>query len=340
MEIFESFKIRNTIVKNRICVPPMVCYGLGDNHYVSDLNVEHYKSLAKGNPGVIVVEATTIEPDGVLNPSQLGIWDDSFIPGLKRVSDAINFEGCLSIIQIHHAGVVSVSNPKGPVAYEDARQMSKEEVDDIINKFIEACFRAYKAGFKGVEIHGCHSYLLCQFLNKKLNTRNDIYNDGTLLVKKIVEGVRSKVSDDFIIGIRIGGFEPTIEDGISNAQVIDKFDIDYMSVSYGFKTKRDEIYHPVLKDVHYAAMLIKEKVKCPVFVVNSITNKQEVIDVLEHTKCDMACIGRGSLVNPNFPTDILNDKDPGKCLNCKTCMWRVDFTKCPGRKKYRKGLEK
>ena len=182
-KLFSEFKIRNLKIKNRICVPPMVI-GLTDDGYVTKENVDRYRELAKGGAGLIIQEATCINIDGKLSSKQLGIWEDDQIEGLKSIVEAVHAEDSKIFIQIHHAGVVGISeNPICPSPYEYkkldktviGREMTNEDIKSVQKDFIEAARRAYEAGYDGIELHGCHGYLISQFLNKKVNTRTDEY---------------------------------------------------------------------------------------------------------------------------------------------------------------------
>ena len=176
-KLFSEFSIKNVKMKNRICVPPMVI-GFRDDGYVAPGNVQRYKELAKNGAGLIIQEATCVNAGGKLLEKQLGIWKDDQIEGLKSIVDAVHEEGCPIFIQIHHAGVVGISeDPLCPSPYEFknyagsvvGHEMTSDDIKSIQNDFTSAAIRAYKAGYDGVELHGCHAYLLSQFLNKKVN---------------------------------------------------------------------------------------------------------------------------------------------------------------------------
>lgn len=345
-QLFESFQIRNLTIKNRVCVPPMVCFNWSDeNGYVTELNVEHYRAIAKGQPGLIIQEATCITSDGKLHASQLGIWSDAHIDGLRQITAAVHQEGCPILLQIHHAGVVGIAkHPLCPDSYElkpdvVGKKMTDADILEIREAFIQAGRRAYEAGYDGVEIHGCHKYLLCQFLNSQVNHREDLYGrKPEQLIIEIIEGIRKEVSEDFIIGIRLGAFEPTLEDGLRHAAILEKHGIDFFDISYGFIGEHDIFTEgPVtlpadypFKDIIYAAGEFKKQCKVPVFAVNSIRTPADAQSVLEITDVDMVDIGRSILVDPDWPLKAKNEIEPGKCLGCKVCQWRIDYTKCPG----------
>ena len=343
--LFEPWNLKHLTLKNRICIPPMVCYGFSDNEsYVSQRNLDHYSAIAKGGAGLIIVEATCINREGRLSDTQLGIWDDSHIEGLAKIADVIHKENIPAFIQIHHAGGVGISGTlmsssnytcekRGRIL--EAHEMTLEQIKEVQKQYVEACIRAYKAGFDGVELHGCHSYLMSQFLCTKVNKRKDEYGKDPLkFVMEIFKEVKVNVPSDFIVGIRLGGFEPTLENSISYAKRLEEAGIDFIDVSYGFSLEH-EPYTPEnypFKDVIFAADTISKEVKVPVFAVNGIITKKQAEDVIEKTGAAMVDIGRGVLVNYNWVNDIKENKETGKCFNCPRCLWNVDATKCPGRK--------
>ena len=110
MKIFNEFIIKNKTIKNRIVMPPMVCFGWADDTgIVSNKHIEHYKAAAKGGAGLIIVEANCISSDGRLSQSQLGIWSDRHVYGLKQIVNACHDSNAKVMVQLHHAGSLSFS---------------------------------------------------------------------------------------------------------------------------------------------------------------------------------------------------------------------------------------
>lgn len=346
-KLSDSLKIRNFKIKNRICLPPMVCfcYNTSTDGLSSEKNVEHYRQIAKGGVGLIIQEATCVNKEGRLSPTQLGIWDDKHIEGLHRITEAVHEENCRIFVQIHHAGIVGISDePLCPSPYvlkdrngqqKTGKEMTLQDIHDIQCDFVAAGKRAYLAGYDGVELHGCHSYLISQFLNHKVNRRQDDYGmDSTRFVTEIVDGIRKVTSDEFVVGIRLGGFEPTLFDSIRNATILEKNGIDFLNISYGFR-EETEPYAPVgypCKDIIYAAGEIKKRVSVPVFAVNGIRTPEDANGVLAAVAVDMVDIGRSMLVDSNWANKALAGEEPGKCLDCAKCAWWEDQNKCAGRR--------
>ncbi|KHD34883.1 NADH-dependent flavin oxidoreductase [Clostridium acetobutylicum] len=341
-KLFTEINIKNLKIKNRVCIPPMVV-PVAEDGYVTSSNVERYKELAKGGPGLIIQEATCINEDGKLAEKQIGIWSDDQVEGLRKIVDAVHEEGCPIFVQIHHAGVVGIAEePLCPSPYEFneygrkvvGREMTLEDIKSVQNDYIEAARRAYEAGYDGIELHGCHGYLICQFLNKRVNKRNDEYGKNPEnFVIEILEGIRKVTPKEFIVGIRLGGFEPAIEDGIHYAKIFEQQGIDFLDVSYGFSNEQEinvgEDYK--YSNAVYAAERIKKEVSVPVFAVDGINSGDMAEAILNETNVDLVDIARGALINPNWANDVREGKDTGKCLRCSKCAWFGLSKACPGR---------
>ena len=341
-KLFREFNIKNVKMKNRICIPPMVV-GFSNDGSVTPENVERYKKLAQGGAGLIIQEATCINIDGKLSGNQLGMWADEQIEGLKRIVDVVHQENCPIFIQIHHAGVVGISeNPLCPSDYEYkknektviGREMTIEDIKSIQNDYIQAARRAYEAGYDGIELHGCHGYLISQFLNKRVNKRTDEYGTNPEnFVIEILDGIRKITPKEFVVGIRLGGFEPTIEDGVHYAKVLERNGIDFFDISYGFANEQEMKVPEGYKysNAVYAAERIKEEVSVPVFAVNGIYSAETAEEILNERDIDMVDIARGALINPNWANDAKEGKDTGKCLSCAKCMWFGQSKVCAGK---------
>ena len=336
-KLFESFRIRNTDIANRIVIPPMVVFTTDE--YANEARLNHYAALADGGSGLIIVEATLVQDGGQLCPGQLGIWDDRHIEGLAKIADIIHARGAKAIIQIHHAGVVGCFAHDCPSPYAlnenvTGSELSAEAIERLTQDFIAAGIRAHKAGYDGVELHGCHNYLICQFMNRRVNTRSDIYGEHPeKLPIDILNGIRAAVDEDFIIGIRMGAFEPTLADGIAHAKMFDAAGFDFLDVSYGFSREHEPEMPENFpyKDVIYAAGEIKKQVSAPVFAVNSIRTGEQAQGVLTLTDVDAVDVARALLVDYEWVNKVRDGIEPDMCLGCPRCTWGRDGVKCAGR---------
>lgn len=343
--VFEPRYIRNVKIENGLVLPPMVAFGYADESgRVSERNVEHYFKIAQNGIGLIIVEATCISPEGRLDSRQLGIWDDSFIEGLSRISDAVHDSGGKVFIQLHHAGMKAKIDvaPEAFTSsdYDDGRmkgrEMTLEEIKKVRSQFREAALRARKAGFDGVEIHGAHGYLLTQFFNSKVNKRTDDYG-GTFenrnrLAAEIYRDVREACGDEFVVGIRMGSNDNDLEESIERARYFETLGFDYLHVSTGFDGSRsiDEVPEGFPCNwIVYSGVKIKENIDIPVIGVNMIKDENQIGYLLNNDLLDFAALGRAQLADYNFVKHMRDDDQILYCLECRPCKWWTDGRECP-----------
>ena len=335
------FRIRSLDIKNRLLVPPMVCYHWAEQDgHVSEKHLQHYENFAAGGFGLIIVEATAITPRSRLADPELGLWDDAQIDGFREIAERVHKYGAKVFVQLVHAGLNGIDKDAETVSDIPWRrginghEMSVKRIRETTQDFVSAALRAQQAGLDGVELHGCHGYLLSQFMNKRLNHRTDAYGeDVTLFAKEALTAVRAAVRDDFIVGIRLGAFEPLLEDGIRHALALAPY-TDFLNVSYGGECDPAKPEGFSCSEAVYGASRIKALLPdMPVFGVHQIDSAEAVQNALA-TGIDMAAIGHAALVDPAFAGHVLNGQPTGKCLNCKNgCIWRSDGKKikfCPG----------
>ncbi len=351
----DPVRIGSVTAKNRICIPPMVMFHrAGQEGMTVPFHVEHYTRLARGGPGLIIQEATCVSPEGRLSEDQLGIWSDAHVPGLRKIVEAVHREGVPIFLQLHHAGIMAwgerklcpgdytctykPTNRGQPLADQPVtvrgEMLSTEDVARLKQAFIDGGRRAHQAGYDGVELHGCHSYLLCQFLNKNVNNRDDQYRDALLLIREIFQGIRAVTSPEFVIGIRLGAFEPALSDGIAHAKALTEMGLQFLDVSYGFSGEMDLTApgNPDFSGAVRGAAAIAEAVSIPVFAVDGIRTPAQAEAILAETVVSMTDVGRSALVDPDWPKKALAGEAPGKCLGCSTCQWRIDPGRCPGKR--------
>lgn len=301
INIFTPLKIKNIEIKNRVVLPPMVRFSVvGKDGFVTPELVEWYRDVSVGETGLIIVEASCVCEDGKLRDNQIGIWDDKFIPGLKEIADVGKKYGVPMLIQIHHAGFK-----------EKIATVPEELLDEILEKFVKAFHRAKIAGFDGIEIHGAHTYLISQLNSKLWNTREDKYG-GSLekrlfFTKELLDRTKNLFDENFILGYRMGGNEPTLEDGIEIAKYLEKIGVDILHVSSGvpdpkFKSAvKIEVPGEFPLDwVVYMGTEIKKHVKIPVIGVRNIKTEEQASWLIENEMLDFVAIGRAMIARPNW----------------------------------------
>lgn len=205
---------RGPALKNRFMLAPLTNEQSHRDGTLSDAEFHWLTMRAKGGFGLTMTCATAICPRGIGFNGQLAAYDERHLEGLARLASAINAEGSHSVVQLHHAGMRSPKEliggaPLCPSANAEfgAEAMTLAEVEKARDDFIEAAKRCERAGFHGVELHGAHGYLICQFLSGEINRRDDHYGGSlenrTRLLNEIVDGVRAVCSKDFSLGVRL-----------------------------------------------------------------------------------------------------------------------------------------
>ena len=345
--LFDPITIKNQKIKNRVVVPPMVCFGwTEDNGFITKASINHYESFAKGGAGLIILEAHAVEKDGRLANTQLGIWSDLHIDGLKRVAEVCNKYDAVSLVQIHHAGLNTPRNvealPISPSGFNMnghlSRAMTIDDIKRVQESFLLAALRAKAAGLHGIELHGAHGYLIDQFMSPVINKRQDKYG-GSIENRmrfglEILEMIKGEVGTEFIIGYRMGGNEPTLVEGVTIAKALEDKGVDLLHVSAGIQ---GESVPEVPKDfpynfIVYCGTEIKKAVKIPVIVVNGIKTLHQASELIENNLADFVAVGRGQLVDPSWANKASINKEPNSCQKCPNCLWFKDGTNCPGRK--------
>lgn len=301
MTIFDEFKLKNLIIKNRIVLPPLVRFSkVGKDGFVTDDLVQWYDDVAKGGAGLIIVEASCVDKNGKLRDNQIGIWDDVFIPGLTKIADTCKKYSTPAIIQIHHAGFG-----------ENISKVPEEVLDKILTQFEEAFHRAKKCGFNGVEIHGAHTYLISQLNSKVWNTRTDkfggSFENRLYFSRELITRTKSLFNDEFILCYRMGGNEPSLNDGIAIAKELEKYGVDILHISNGvpdpfYKQEvKIEMEHAFPLDwVIYMGVEIKKHVNIPVIGVRKIKEEKDASWLIENNLLDFVAVGRGMIARPNW----------------------------------------
>lgn len=230
---------------NRFMLAPLTNSQSHADGTLSDDECHWLTMRAQGGFGLTMTCAAHVQATGQGFPGQLGIFSDAHLPGLTRLADIIRGHGGLSAVQLHHAGMRSPAELIGtaPVSASadpktGARAMTTAEVHEMIEAFIAAAVRAERAGFDGVELHGAHGYLLCQFLSTETNQRTDEFG-GSLEhrsrpIQDIVKGIRARCRPEFQLGIRLSPERFGIDLGEARAlaqQLFRAGEIDYLDMS-------------------------------------------------------------------------------------------------------------
>jgi 2,4-dienoyl-CoA reductase-like NADH-dependent reductase (Old Yellow Enzyme family)/thioredoxin reductase len=340
--LWQPFRIGQMELRNRIVMPPMVTRYGSEDGYVTERTRNYYEARARGGASLLIVEATYIHPQGWAFENQLGISDDKFLPGMSELVQVVHRHGAKIAVQLHHGGREAKSTLSGiqPVAPsplagmpgEIPRELTVDEIAEIVTLFARAALRARKAGFDGVELHGAHSYLIDQFLSPSSNKRRDGYGGGlrnrTRFLVEVIKVVRDAVGEGYPVWCRINGKEygkeegTTLEDAQETARMAQSAGCDAIHVSaYGPKTPTNltsATFTPaVIEDI---AAGIKQAVTVPVIAVGRITPEAGE-RLLAEGKADLIAIGKALLADPELPNKVVSGRlaDINPCIVCMEC---------------------
>ena len=227
-------------LRNRTVLAAMTNKQSNPDGTLSDAEINWLLRRAEGDFGIITTAASHVTAGGQGWNGEMGVWGDHQIPGLTRLAKGIRERGALSLAQIFHGGMrapedltgqqpVSASeNPCTEAHCGHSRGLSSEEIQGLIKSFGDAAVRCVEAGFDGVELHGAHGYLICQFLGEGTNRREDEWGGDiesrARFLLRIIEEVKSRVPDDFLIGVRISPEYPKIgvriEDSLTLSELL------------------------------------------------------------------------------------------------------------------------
>lgn len=312
--LFTPIKIKDLTLKNRIMMAPMCQYSATTDGFPTSWHLIHYSTRAIGGVGLIVLEATAVEPRGRISGNDLGIWDDGHIEPLKNIVDECKKYGSAVGIQIAHAGRKCEVESEQPVApssmnwsshYKTPTELTKDEIQSIIEKFKDAAERALKAGFDVIEIHAAHGYLIHQFLSPLSNKRTDEYGGSTenrvRILKEIVKAVKQKWPEDKPLFVRVSA-DDYLEGGIDIEEMknilgyLKDSGMDLIDVSSGGLLPANITLYPGYQ-VKYSEA-IKKDLGFTTGAVGLITEPIYADDVLTSGKADIIILGRELLRNP------------------------------------------
>jgi 2,4-dienoyl-CoA reductase-like NADH-dependent reductase (Old Yellow Enzyme family) len=335
-DLFSPLEIRGTKVRNRVMVSPMCQYSCDRDGLATDWHRVHLGSRATGGAGVVMTEATAVEPRSRISPNDLGIWSDDHADALAPVAEFIAERGATSAIQLAHAGrKASKTRPwdgseplqpdEGgwetvapsaiPYPYEDeppvTRKLDAEDIEAVKDAFVAGAERARDAGFDIAEVHAAHGYLLHEFLSPVTNRREDAYGGDfegrTRLVREIVAAVREVWPDDRPVFVRVSATDwlPdreswTVEDTARLAPLLADAGADLVDVSAGGIHPDQQIPSAGPNyQVPYAER-VGEATDALVGAVGGISEPAQADALIRNDRADFAIVGREHLRDPYF----------------------------------------
>lgn len=333
--LFSPITLRSTTFPNRLWVAPMCQYSVeAEDGVPTDWHLAHLGSLATGKPGLLITEATAVNPEGRISPQDTGIWNDAQAEAWSRIVDFAHGVGTPVGVQLAHAGrKASTSAVDGSaVALADggwlpvapsalpfpglAEPVALDEagIEQVVADFAAAARRSLAAGFDAIEIHAAHGYLLHQFLSPVANARTDAYG-GSLehrarLTLEVVRAVRAAVGDALPLLVRFSGTD-WIEDGwtVEDTSVVAGWVLaagaDLLDVSSGGIAPAEIPVGPGYQ-VPLAAR-VRRAASAPVSAIGLITTAEQAEEVLAAGDADVVMVARAALRNPRVPLEWAAD---------------------------------
>lgn len=331
-QLFTEVTIGDVALDNRIVIAPMCQYSAEEGKATAWHRI-HLGNLALSGAGLLIIEATAVEPQGRISPQDLGLWDDETEQALRVVLEDIRQYSPVKIgIQLGHAGrKASVSAPwqggkqlspqeggwqtisASALAHDPAErpplEMTKQDLARVKQAFVDSALRAVALGIEVIEIHAAHGYLLHQFLSPLSNQRSDEYG-GSLenrlrFTQEVFSAVREAVPASVAVGIRIsatdwveGGWD--LEQSVVLTKKIEALGGAYVHVSSGGLSPLQSIKVTAGYQVPFAKAL-RQQTRMPVIAVGLITEPQHAEAILQQGEADLIALARGALYDPRWP---------------------------------------
>ena len=339
--LFQPLTIRSVTLKNRIVLAPMHQYA-SNQGFATDWHLMNAGKFAAGGCGLVMVESTKVERRGCGTVGDLGLWDDKFVPGLKRITDFIEAQGAVSAIQIGHSGRKARltrpwegQQPQTPdhpemfdwegwelvapsaIAHSDRmpipRAFSRDEIPEVVTHWGQAAARANAAGFEILEIHGAHGYLIHQFLSPVSNRRNDEYGGSDTnrmrFALEVAECVRANWPAEKPLFMRLSceddaGWGP--EQSVALSKELKLRGVDVIDCSGGGMLERSPMDGTRSQKYGYQvpyAEKIRAEADMMTMAVGHIVHADQAEAILREGKADLIAIAREFLYNPNWAMD-------------------------------------
>jgi 2,4-dienoyl-CoA reductase-like NADH-dependent reductase (Old Yellow Enzyme family) len=332
MSLFTPFPLRGVTLPNRIGVSPMCQYSCVDG-FANDWHFVHLGSRAVGGAGLVIAEATAVVPEGRISPQDLGLWTDAHAEPLSRIAHFVAGQGSVPGIQLAHAGRKSstkrpwegdgAATPEeggwtevfAPSAipfsekYPRPKALTIAGIQRIVGAFSECAARAVKAGFRLIEIHAAHGYLLHEFLSPLTNHRTDEYG-GSLenrsrALSEVVTAVRARIPEGMPLFVRVsvtdwaeGGLVP--EDVIEVARQLKSLGVDLIDCSSGGAVPEQKITIGPGYQTGFAER-VRSQADIPTAAVGMITSSTQAEHILTTGQADMVLLAREELRDPYWP---------------------------------------
>ncbi len=315
--LFSPYRLRDVTARNRLWISPMCMYSVfAEDGVPTDWHLVHLGSRAVGGAGLILVEATGVEPRGRISAHDLGLWNDAQVVAFEPIVRFLKEHGSVPAVQLAHAGRkagVPGAIAPSPVAFSPdyalPQEMTLADIDQVIDAFRSAARRALTAGFQAVEIHSAHGYLLHEFLSPISNRRQDGYGGSfenrTRLLLEVVRAMRTVWPERLPLFVRIsatdwvpGGWD--IDQSVALARLLKQEGVDLMDCSSGGLSLDQQVPLGPGYQVPLAER-IRREAGIATGAVGLITQAQQADAIVRQGQADVVLIARQSLRDPYWP---------------------------------------
>lgn len=355
-KLLSEAKIGDVVLKNRTVMPPMGLNFSSITGEATDNLIAYYTERAKGGVGLIFTETCCIDEDhGRGAAVQLHATNFEYVPQLQRMVDSVHKYGTKIFLQLHHPGRQGVpmfnhgyTVAPSPIPVDSAlinfvpKELTVEEIHDLVKKFITGAVIAQTAGFDGVDLHAAHGYLIEQFNSPDSNRRTDEYGGSfenrMRFITEIIRGIQQECGPKFPITVRLSADEMTkngydLEYGVRISKYLESLGVAALNVSNG--TYESEIYIIETRSFgpgwkRHLGKAVKEAVNIPVIAVDVIKKPEFAEQMLEEGNCDLVAMGRALLCDPEWVNKAKEGRpeDITPCISCIYCLSQVATGRC------------
>ncbi|MCP4624002.1 MAG: NADH:flavin oxidoreductase [bacterium] len=340
--LFDPLAINTLEIKNRF-VRSATMDTLADEGKVTDDLLALYRELVEGETGLVITGGIYVRKDGQIVPGELAADTDETIPSLKKLTDAVHRAGGKIAAQLLHAGWGSHPNITGsqplapspivhPFMKEESRELSGDEILELIDAYVQAAQRAVEAGFDAVQLHSAHGRLPCTFLSPAANRREDEWGGSpenrARFLRLICQGIRARVGRDYPILVKLGlkDYHPEgkpLAEGISTAKALESDGVDCIEVSEGFEA---ELHYHIRRDEmspYYTeeCRQTRQALSIPLIQVGGMRELKDMQSILDNGTADAVSMCRPFIMDPHivrkFREKLTHESD---CISCNDCF--------------------
>lgn len=345
--LFTLIKVGSVTIPNRFCRSATHDFMANEDGSITERQVSLYRKLAEGEVGLIITGHAYVNPAGKASPRQIGAYDDRLIEGLSLIPGAVHQLSSKVFLQISHAGrqtkkkicgcvPLSPSAVYDPVSKIMPKELTTEEIKEVIDDFVQAGRRAKQAGFDGIQLHVAHGFLLSSFISPHTNRRQDEWggflSNRVRVVLEIVRGIKGLAGKDFPLIVKLNStdFLPTglkLEESIKIAKILEKEGINGIEVSGGMsEAGRGSVWQGLRSEEEEgyfveSAAKVKAAVGVPVFGLGGIRSFSVMEKIISEGKADLISMSRPFIREPFLVKKIRKGEiNKSECISCNKCF--------------------